>query len=329
MNSFHHQAVKDARAGAWSCPPAATGDGVVEGIEMPDRRFVVGVQWHPEAFWDRAPGFQPLFEALVHAAPMIARPSPSRPALARRPGHAAVGDPLGAAASTRRSRRRRRRSKPVMVDFWAEWCGWCHRLDKTTYVDPVVVKLASDFVAVKVNTEGGASRDGDRGPLRRRLAAHHRLPLPARPAASLRVNGFQGPGQFPRTMEKAREVAAPGHGLGERRSTRTRRTRAALAGLGVHLFEQDAYGESARPAPARAADVDAQAAARRAQADAPAARRHPEVGREVPGGGDGDQGGPDAVRRASTSTPSSSTSSARSTWPGAGATWPVRRCRRS
>jgi gamma-glutamyl-gamma-aminobutyrate hydrolase PuuD len=40
----------------------------VEGIEIPQQPFVVGVQWHPEAFWDHGRGFQPLFEALAEAA---------------------------------------------------------------------------------------------------------------------------------------------------------------------------------------------------------------------------------------------------------------------
>ena len=68
MNSFHHQAVEGAGRRASSSPPARCDDGVIEGIEMPDRRFVVGVQWHPESFWDQPQGFQPLFEALVNAA---------------------------------------------------------------------------------------------------------------------------------------------------------------------------------------------------------------------------------------------------------------------
>ena len=43
-------------------------DGVIEGIEMPGRRFVLGVQWHPESFWDQGAAFHSLFEALVREA---------------------------------------------------------------------------------------------------------------------------------------------------------------------------------------------------------------------------------------------------------------------
>lgn len=66
VNSFHHQAIKALGAGlqatAWS-----VSDEIVEGVEMPDRRFVIGVQWHPESFWDHGGTFGPLFEALVQA----------------------------------------------------------------------------------------------------------------------------------------------------------------------------------------------------------------------------------------------------------------------
>jgi putative glutamine amidotransferase len=67
VNSFHHQAV--ARVGEGLLVSArADKDGVVEAIEAPGRRLVLGVQWHPEAFWDRRDGFQPLFEALATTA---------------------------------------------------------------------------------------------------------------------------------------------------------------------------------------------------------------------------------------------------------------------
>ncbi len=68
VNSFHHQSVK--QLGRDLVLSARSPDGVVEGIEMPPerRRFVLGVQWHPESFWDHPPGFKPLFEAFVHVA---------------------------------------------------------------------------------------------------------------------------------------------------------------------------------------------------------------------------------------------------------------------
>ena len=67
VNSFHHQAVKEAGQGA-VVSAYSEGDDVVEAIEVPGRRLAVGVQWHPEAFWDKDGRFQPLFEALVKAS---------------------------------------------------------------------------------------------------------------------------------------------------------------------------------------------------------------------------------------------------------------------
>ena len=66
VNSFHHQAVKAPGQGV-VVSAFAEEDDVVEGIEIPGRRLAVGVQWHPEAFWDKDGRFQPLFEALVKA----------------------------------------------------------------------------------------------------------------------------------------------------------------------------------------------------------------------------------------------------------------------
>jgi len=66
VNSFHHQAVQDL--GRDLRLSARAGDGVVEGVELPGRRFMIGVQWHPEAMWNQTPDHQELFRALVDAA---------------------------------------------------------------------------------------------------------------------------------------------------------------------------------------------------------------------------------------------------------------------
>ena len=65
VNSRHHQSV--ARLGRRLVATATAPDGVIEGIESPDARFCVGVQWHPENFW-RTGEFRSLFDAFVGAA---------------------------------------------------------------------------------------------------------------------------------------------------------------------------------------------------------------------------------------------------------------------
>ena len=44
--------------------------------------------------------------------------------------------------------------KKVMVDVYTDWCGWCKRMDKTTFSnDEVSAYLAKNFYAVKLDAE--------------------------------------------------------------------------------------------------------------------------------------------------------------------------------
>ncbi|MFH1562700.1 MAG: thioredoxin family protein [Nitrospirota bacterium] len=43
--------------------------------------------------------------------------------------------------------------KPLMVDFEASWCGWCKKLDETTYKDTQVIALSKKFIPVKVDCD--------------------------------------------------------------------------------------------------------------------------------------------------------------------------------
>lgn len=65
VNSFHHQAVRELAPGLHVTAHAP--DGVIEAVEMPAARFIVGVQWHPECLMSSDHGRR-LFEALVAVA---------------------------------------------------------------------------------------------------------------------------------------------------------------------------------------------------------------------------------------------------------------------
>lgn len=65
VNSLHHQGIKTLA----SCftPTAHAPDGLLEAFELPNHRFGLAVQWHPEWLQEHAP-MRKLFEAFVEAA---------------------------------------------------------------------------------------------------------------------------------------------------------------------------------------------------------------------------------------------------------------------
>lgn len=66
VNSYHHQAVKTVSEKLKIC--AVSEDGLTEGLYMPDRKFVMAVQWHPEFSYTTDENSLKIFREFVKAA---------------------------------------------------------------------------------------------------------------------------------------------------------------------------------------------------------------------------------------------------------------------
>lgn len=69
VNSFHHQAIKDLGKGL--TVNAKSSEGIIEGVEAQDKRFAVGVQWHPECLTLRYHEFNKLFCEFVNSCGLL------------------------------------------------------------------------------------------------------------------------------------------------------------------------------------------------------------------------------------------------------------------
>ncbi len=96
-------------------------------------------------------------------------------------------------------------NKPIMIDFYTDWCGWCKKLDKNTYIDSAVVAKSSEFVSVKINAE----KD------RKSAAAHGVSSYPTilfldKTGKEIwRINGYKTASQFINEMVRAQVQTIP------------------------------------------------------------------------------------------------------------------------
>jgi putative glutamine amidotransferase len=63
VNSYHHQAIREPGAGVRVV--ARAPDGVIEAVELPARRFVLGLQWHLELMLGDGAGAEAILARFV------------------------------------------------------------------------------------------------------------------------------------------------------------------------------------------------------------------------------------------------------------------------
>jgi thiol-disulfide isomerase/thioredoxin len=132
--------------------------------------------------------------------------------------------------------------KPIMIDFYTDWCGWCKKLDADTYPDPSVVQYLADFVCVKLNAE----KEGKDQAKTYNVSAYPTIVFADSSGAYLgRVLGYRLPAPFIAEVKKVMETAKEMPALLEQAKTNPKDGDTLLKLHGIYIARGEAKAAAA------------------------------------------------------------------------------------
>ncbi len=100
--------------------------------------------------------------------------------------------------------RARVENKPIMIDFYTDWCGWCKELDRQVFPDKAVVSESQNWVSIRINAEKRPDVAGAYG-----VTGYPTIVFAQGSGKPLDIlAGFAPPVEFAATMRAAREKLA-------------------------------------------------------------------------------------------------------------------------
>ena len=132
--------------------------------------------------------------------------------------------------------------KLIITDMYADWCGWCKRMDAQTWADPQVIRLQNKYVFLKLNAE----KDPDG------IALREKFSITGFPTVMIlnsdgsefdRLEGYLPGRQF---LERLNRVVSDPDALGNLKSAELRdpQNLSVRSRLGIALFDKSYYEDA-------------------------------------------------------------------------------------
>lgn len=106
-----------------------------------------------------------------------------------------------------------RSGRPVLIDFWADWCIACKELDKRTFSEPEVIEASKSFVMLKVDSTSAKDLQAKAVCQKYRVKGFPTLVFLAadgKEVEDIRVTGFEPKKDFLPKMQKTLELSKKG-----------------------------------------------------------------------------------------------------------------------